>query len=68
MTQATEIVPGLPAVRGKPVHVGFKSGGLTSDAGIPLLAAVEQRLRIAERLASSKTRATLTGCGTRLPR
>jgi hypothetical protein len=32
------------------VHFGFDGGRLTSDAGILLLAAVEQRLRIAERL------------------
>src|SRR3954447_11930058 len=51
MTEATEILPGLPAVQGKPVHVGFEGGRLTSDAGILLLAAVEQRLQIAERLA-----------------
>src|SRR6476646_8592797 len=51
MTEATEILPGLPAVAGKPVHIGFDGGRLTSDAGILLLSAVEQRLRIAERLA-----------------
>ena len=33
------------------MHVAFDGGRLTSDAGILLLAAVEQRLRIAERLA-----------------
>ena len=52
MTEATEILPGLPAVRGKPVHVAFDGGRLTSDAGILLLSAVEQRLKIAERLAA----------------
>jgi hypothetical protein len=51
MTEATEILPGLPAVRGKPVHVAFDGGRLTSSAGILLLSAIEQRLRIAERLA-----------------
>jgi hypothetical protein len=51
MAEATGILPGLPAVAGKPVHIGFDGGRLTSDAGILLLAAVEQRLRIAERLA-----------------
>jgi len=44
-------MPGLPAIADKPVHVGFDGGLLTSDAGILLLAAVEQRLKIAERLA-----------------
>jgi hypothetical protein len=52
MTEATEILPGLPAVKGKPVHVAFDGGRLTSDAGILLLAAIEQRLKIAERLAA----------------
>jgi hypothetical protein len=39
-------------VAGKPVHVRFDGGRLTSDAGILILAAVERRLGIAERLAS----------------
>jgi DDE family transposase len=51
MDEGTGILPGLPAIAGKPVHVGFDGGGLTSDAGILLLAAIEQRLKIAERLA-----------------
>ena len=46
------ILPGLPAVAGKPVLVGFDGGRLTSDGGILLLAAVEQPLKIAERLAA----------------
>ena len=45
-------MPGLPAVAGKPVHIAFDGGRLTSDAGLLLLAAVEQRLKIAERLAA----------------
>ena len=52
MDEATGILPGLPAVAGKPVHVGFDGGRLTSDAGKLLLAAIEQRLKIAERLAA----------------
>src|SRR5919112_1076074 len=52
MGEDTGILPGLPAVAGKPVHVAFDGGRLTSDAGILLLSAVEQRLRIAERLAA----------------
>ena len=52
MTESTGILPGLPAVAGKPVHVAFDGGRLTSEAGLLLLAAVEQRLRIAERLAA----------------
>ena len=52
MDGSREILPGLPAVACKPVHVGFDGGRLTSDAGILLLAAVEDRLKIAERLAA----------------
>jgi hypothetical protein len=52
MGEDTGILPGLPAVAGKPVHVGFDGGRLTSDGGILLLAAIEQRLKIAERLAA----------------
>ena len=52
MDEGTGILPGLPAVGGKPVHVAFDGGRLTSDAGILLLAALEQRLNIAERLAT----------------
>jgi len=52
MHEATGILPGLPTVSGKPVHVGFDGGRLTSDAGILLLAAIEQRLKFAERLAA----------------
>src|SRR5271154_6034381 len=52
MDDGTGILPGLPAVAGKPVHVAFDGGRLTSDAGILLLSAIEQRLKIAERLAA----------------
>ena len=52
MEEGTGILPGLPAVAGKPVHIGFDGGRLTSDGGILLLAAVERRLKIAERLAA----------------
>jgi hypothetical protein len=52
MDETRWILPGLPAVAGKPVHVAFDGGRLTSDAGILLLAAIEQRLKIAERLAA----------------
>jgi hypothetical protein len=51
MAEGTGILPGLPAVAGKPVHVGFDGGLMTSDAGILLLAGIEQRLGIAARLA-----------------
>ncbi len=52
MIDRTGILPGLPAVAGKPVHVGFDGGRMTSDAGILLLAALERRLRIVDRLAA----------------
>jgi hypothetical protein len=51
MDESTGILPGLPSVMGKPVHVAFDGGRMTSDAGILLPAAIEQRLGIAERLA-----------------
>jgi Transposase DDE domain group 1 len=51
MNDRTGILPGFPAVAGKPVHVAFDGGRLTSDAGILLLAGIEQRLGIAKRLA-----------------
>src|ERR687889_1803524 len=51
MGESTGILPGLPSVMGKPVHIAFDGGRLTSDAGILLLAAIEQRLGIAQRLA-----------------
>jgi hypothetical protein len=62
MDETTGILPGLPAVAGKPVHVGFDDGRLTSDGGILLLAAIEQRLKIANASPpASKIRATRNG-------
>jgi hypothetical protein len=52
MDEGTGILPGLPPVAGKPVHLAFDGGQMTSDAGILLLAAVEQRVGIADRLAA----------------
>jgi len=34
MDDSTGILPGLPSVMGKPVHVAFDGGRMTSDAGI----------------------------------
>src|SRR5216684_3340636 len=34
MDDSTGILPGLPSVKGKPVHVAFDGGQMTSDAGI----------------------------------
>jgi hypothetical protein len=52
MAHDTESLPRLPAVAGKTVEVAFDGGHMTSDAGVVLLAAVERRLGIAERLAA----------------
>jgi hypothetical protein len=41
----------LSPVGGKPVHASFDGGRLTSDAGVLVLAEVERRLGLAERLA-----------------
>ena len=51
MDEGTGILPGLPPVASKSVHLTFDGGLMTSDAGILLLAAIEQRLGLAERLA-----------------
>ena len=51
MDDSTGILPGLPSVKGNPVHVAFDGGRMTSDAGILRVAAVEQRLGTAGRLA-----------------
>ena len=51
MEDFSQFLPGLSPVAGKPVHVAFDGGRLTSDAGILVLAEIERRLGIAERLA-----------------
>jgi hypothetical protein len=51
MTENAPSLPGLSPVGGKPVHLTFDGGRLTSDAGVLLLAEVERRLGLAERLA-----------------
>ena len=51
MVDRTGILPGLSAVGGKPVHVAFDGGRLTSDAGVLVLAEVDRRLGVSERLA-----------------
>jgi hypothetical protein len=50
--EGTGVLPGLPAVVGKPVQIGFGGVRLTSDPVFVLLAAIEQRLGIADRLAA----------------
>jgi len=42
---------GVATGRGKPVHLAFDGGLMTSEAGILLLAAIEQRLGIVKRSA-----------------
>lgn len=51
MADHAPFLPGLSPVGGKPVHVAFDGGRLTSDAGVLVLAEIERRLGLAERLA-----------------
>jgi len=51
MAENAPFLPGLSPVGGKPIHVSFDGGRLTSDTGVLLLAEVERRLGLAERLA-----------------
>jgi len=51
MAENAPFLPGLSPVGGKPIHVAFDAGRLTSDAGVLVLAEIERRLGLAERLA-----------------
>ena len=51
MADDAPCLPGLSAIAGKPVQVTFDAGRLTSDGGVLMLAGIERRLGIAERLA-----------------
>ena len=51
MTEDAPFLPGLSPVAGKPVHVAFDGGRLTSDAGVLVLAEIERKLGLADRLA-----------------
>ena len=51
MAEDAPLLPFLSPVGGKPVHVAFDGGRLTSDAGVLVLAEIERRLGIADRLA-----------------
>lgn len=51
MAESTGVLPRLSPVAGKPVHAAFDGGRLTSDAGVLLLAEIDRRLGICERLA-----------------
>jgi Transposase DDE domain group 1 len=51
MSDDAPFLPGLSPVAGKRVHVDFDGGRLTTDGGVLVLAEIEQRLGLAERLA-----------------
>lgn len=51
MAEDAPFLPGLSPVAGKPVHVDFDGGRLTSDGGVLLLAEIERKLGVAELLA-----------------
>jgi hypothetical protein len=51
MAEGALVLPGSSQVAGKAVRVAFDGGRLTSDAGVLVLADIERRLGIAERLA-----------------
>ncbi len=51
MAENAPVLPGLSPAGGKAVHVAFDGGRLTSDAGVLVLAEIERRLGLAERLA-----------------
>ena len=51
MANDAPFLPGLSPVAGKPVHLSFDAGRLTSDGGVLMLAEIERRLGIADRLA-----------------
>jgi hypothetical protein len=52
MADGNGVLPGFPAVCGKPVQLAFDGGRLTSDAGVLVLAQIERRLGVADRLAN----------------
>jgi hypothetical protein len=51
MTEDAPFLPGLSPVAGKPVHVAFDGGRMSSDAGVLVLAEIERQLGLADRLA-----------------
>ena len=55
MAEDALFLPGLSPVSGKPVHLAFDGGRLTSDGGVLVLAEIERGLGIAERLAGCIT-------------
>ena len=57
------VLSGSSPVAGKAVRVAFDGGRLTSDAGVLLLADIERRLGIAERLARCLDGPEVAGAG-----
>src|SRR4051812_33557370 len=55
MVDTTLSLPGLSPVRSKPLDVRFDGGVLSSDGGLLLFREVEERLRLADRLAGCLT-------------
>ena len=53
MAKGAPALPGLSPVAAKPVHATFDGGRLTSDAGVLVLAEIDRRLGLSERLAGS---------------
>lgn len=52
MEDIIRVLPGLPPISGKPVHIAFDGGQLTSDAGVLVMAQIDRCLGISERLAA----------------
>ena len=63
MAEHAPFLPGLSPVQGKPVHVTFDGGRLSSDAGVPVLAEIERRLRLAEHRQGAVTTGDRGGAG-----
>jgi hypothetical protein len=52
MVDATSCLPGLSPVRTKPLEVRFDGGAVSSDGGLLVFREIEDRLHLADRLAS----------------
>ena len=55
MQRVTPYLPGLSPVSGKEIHACFDGGRLSSNCGVLVLREIEDRLGIADRLASNLT-------------
>jgi hypothetical protein len=49
--ESTPFLPGLSPVLGKKIEASFDGGDVSSDAGVLVLKAIEERLRLSDRLA-----------------